>query len=294
MLHCSTKRRTVRPLTRLGTASAYFATPHWELGIAMLKGKSALVTGSTSGIGLAIARALAAEGANVTINGFGDKAAIEQERAGIEKEFGVKASYSAADMSKPAEIAAMIRSAEQAFGALDVLVNNAGIQHVAPIEEFPIEKWDQIIAIGLSAAFHAIRTAVPGMKARKWGRIINTASAHSLVASPFKAAYVSAKHGLAGLTKTVALEVATFGITANCISPGYVWTPLVEKQIPDTMKARGLTAEQVKRDVLLAAQPTKEFVTVDEVAALAVYLCSDAAKSITGANLSIDGGWTAE
>jgi 3-hydroxybutyrate dehydrogenase len=259
----------------------------------MLKGKSALVTGSTSGIGLGIARALAAEGANVTINGFGDKAAIERERAGLEKEFGVKAMYSPADMSKPAEIAAMIHTAEQAFGSLDVLVNNAGIQFVSPIEEFPIDKWDQIIAINLCSAFHTIRAAVPGMKARKWGRIINTASAHSLVASPFKAAYVSAKHGLAGLTKTVALELATFGITANCISPGYVWTPLVEKQIPDTMKARGLTEEQVKRDVLLAAQPTKEFVTVDEVAALAVYLCSDAAKAITGANLSIDGGWTA-
>jgi len=259
----------------------------------MLQGKSALVTGSTSGIGLAIARALAAEGANVTINGFGDKVAIEKERAGIEKEFAVKAMYSPADMSKPAEIAAMVRTAEQAFDTLDILVNNAGIQYVAPIEEFPIEKWDQIIAINLCAAFHTIRAATPGMKARKWGRIINTASAHSLVASPFKAAYVSAKHGLAGLTKTVALEVATLGITANCISPGYVWTPLVEKQIPDTMKARGLTEEQVKRDVLLAAQPTKEFVTVDEVAALAVYLCSDAAKAITGANLSIDGGWTA-
>jgi len=259
----------------------------------MLKGKSALVTGSTSGIGLAIARALAAQGANVTINGFGDKSAIEKERSTIEKDFGVKAIYSAADMSKPAEIADMVRSSEQTFGSLDVLVNNAGIQHVAPIEEFPIEKWDQIIGINLSSAFHTIRAAVPGMKARKWGRIINTASAHSLVASPFKVAYVSAKHGLAGLTKTVALEVATFGITANCISPGYVWTPLVEKQIPDTMKARGMTEDQVKRDVLLAAQPTKEFVTVDEVASLAVYLCSDAAKAITGANLSIDGGWTA-
>ncbi len=259
----------------------------------MLKGKSALVTGSTSGIGLAIARALAAEGANVTINGFGDKAAIENERAGIEKQFGVKAVYSPADMCKPAEIAAMVRGAEEAFGSLDVLVNNAGIQYVAPIEEFPIEKWDEMIAIGLSAAFHAIRTVVPGMKARKWGRIINTGSGHSLVASPFKVAYVSAKHGLAGLTKTVALEVATFGITANCICPGYVWTPLVEKQIPDTMKARGLTAEQVKRDVILAAQATRRFITVDEVAALAVYLCSDAAKSITGADLSIDGGWTA-
>ena len=260
----------------------------------MLKGKTALVTGSTSGIGLAYARALAAEGANVTLNGFGDKAAIEKERAGIEKDFGVKAIYSAADMTKPAEIADMVRTAERTFGSLDILVNNAGIQHVAPIEEFPIEKWDQIIAINLSSSFHTIRTALPGMKSRKWGRIINTASAHSLVASPFKCAYVSAKHGLAGLTKTVALEVATFGITVNCISPGYVWTPLVEKQIPDTMKARHMTEEQVKRDVLLAAQPTKEFVTVDEVAALAVYLCSDAAKAITGANLSIDGGWTAE
>jgi 3-hydroxybutyrate dehydrogenase len=259
----------------------------------MLKGKNALVTGSTSGIGLAIARALAAQGANVTINGFGDKAEIDELRAGIEKEFSVKAMYSAADMTKPAEIAAMVRDAEKAFGSLDVLVNNAGIQYVSPIEEFPVEKWDQIIAINLSSSFHTIRAAVPGMKARKWGRIINTASAHSLVASPFKAAYVSAKHGLAGLTKTVALELATFGVTANCISPGYVWTPLVEKQIPDTMKARGMTEEQVKRDVLLAAQPTKEFVTVEEVAALAIYLCSDAAKAITGANISIDGGWTA-
>jgi 3-hydroxybutyrate dehydrogenase len=259
----------------------------------MLKGKTGLVTGSTSGIGLAIARALAAQGANVTINGFGEAAAIEKERLRIEKEFGGRAFYSPADMTKPAEIVDMVHATEQTFGSLDVLVNNAGIQYVAPVEEFPIEKWDQIIAINLSSAFHAIRTAVPGMKSRKWGRIISTASAHSLVASPFKAAYVSAKHGIAGLTKTVALEVATFGITVNCISPGYVWTPLVEKQIPDTMKARGMTEEQVKRDVLLAAQPTKEFVTVDEVAALAVYLCSDAAKSITGANLSIDGGWTA-
>jgi 3-hydroxybutyrate dehydrogenase len=260
----------------------------------MLKGKTAVVTGSTSGIGLAIARAMAGDGANVVINGFGDKAAIEKERTGIEKEFSVKAFYSPADMTKPAEIAEMIATAEKTFGSVDVLVNNAGIQHVAPIEEFPIEKWDAIIAINLAAAFHAIRAAVPGMKKRKWGRIINTASAHSLVASPFKAAYVTAKHGLTGLTKTVALELATFGVTANCISPGYVWTPLVEKQIPDTMKARNMTAEQVKRDVLLAAQPTKEFVTVDQVASLALYLCSDAAAQITGANLSIDGGWTAE
>jgi 3-hydroxybutyrate dehydrogenase len=260
----------------------------------MLQGKSALVTGSTSGIGLAIARGFAAQGANVTINGFGDKAAIEKERAGIEKDFKVKAIYSPADMSKSAEIADMIRTSEKTFGSLDVLVNNAGIQFVSPIEEFPVEKWDQIIAINLCSAFHTIRAAVPGMKARKWGRIINTASAHSLVASPFKAAYVSAKHGLAGLTKTVALELATFSVTCNCISPGYVWTPLVEKQIPDTAKARGMTEEQVKRDVLLAAQPTKEFVTVEEVADLAVFLCSDSAKAITGANLSIDGGWTAE
>ena len=260
----------------------------------MLQGKSALVTGSTSGIGLAIARALAAQGANITINGFGDKDAIEKERAGIESEFKVKAIYSGADMTKPADIASMVKTTEQTFGALDILVNNAGIQFVSPIEEFPIEKWDQIIAINLSAAFHAIRAAVPGMKSRKWGRIISTASAHSLVASPFKSAYVTAKHGIAGLTKTVALETATFGITCNCISPGYVWTPLVEKQIPDTAKARGITEEQVKRDVILAAQPTKEFITVDEVASLAVYLCSDAARSITGANLSIDGGWTAE
>jgi len=260
----------------------------------MLNGKTALVTGSTSGIGLAMARALAKEGANVVINGFGDKVEIETARQAIEAEFGVKATYSAADMTKPAEIAAMVAGAVKELGAVDILVNNAGIQHVAPIEEFPPEKWDAIIAINLSAAFHAIRAAVPGMKARKWGRIISTASAHSLVASPFKVAYISAKHGLAGLTKTVALELATFGITCNCISPGYVWTPLVERQIPDQMKSRGMSEEQVKRDVLLAAQPTKEFVTVEQVASLAVYLCSDAAKSITGANLSIDGGWTAQ
>src|SRR6266568_3821651 len=260
----------------------------------MLQAKSALVTGSTSGIGLAIARALAAQGANITINGFGDKDAIEKERAAIEKEFKVKAIYSPTDMSKASEIAEMVRTSEQTFGSLDILVNNAGIQFVSPIEEFPVEKWDQIIAINLSSSFHAIRAAVPGMKKRGWGRIINTASAHSLVASPFKSAYVSAKHGIAGLTKTVALELATFGITCNCISPGYVWTPLVAKQIPDTMKARNMTEEQVKHDVLLAAQPTKEFVTVDQVASLALYLTSDAAASITGANLSIDGGWTAE
>jgi len=259
----------------------------------MLKGKVALVTGSTSGIGLSLARTFAQDGANVVINGFGDKDAIEKERSGIEKDFGVKALYSGADMSKGDQIAQMIAEAESKLGSVDVLVNNAGIQFVSPIEEFPVEKWDQIIAINLSAAFHAIRAAVPGMKKRKWGRIISTASAHALVASPFKSAYVSAKHGIAGLTKTVALETATFGITANAICPGYVWTPLVEKQIPDTMAARGLTREQVIKDVLLAAQPTKEFVTVEEIAGLALYLTSDLARSITGAILAIDGGWTA-
>jgi len=260
----------------------------------MLKSKTAVVTGSTSGIGLGIAQALAREGANVLLNGFGGANEIEKIRSAIETECGVTAAYSPADMSKPAEIAAMIRTAEQSFGSVDILVNNAGIQHVAPVEDFPVEKWDQIIAINLSSAFHAARAAVPGMKARKWGRIINTASAHSLVASPFKVAYISAKHGIAGLTKTVALELATSGITCNCISPGYVWTPLVEKQIPDQMKSRNMTEEQVKRDILLAAQPTKQFVTIDQVAALALYLCSDAAAQITGANLSIDGGWTAQ
>jgi 3-hydroxybutyrate dehydrogenase len=255
--------------------------------------RHAVVTGSTSGIGLAIARAVAKEGADVMINGFGDAKAIDAERAGIEKEFGVKAFYNGADMSKGPEVEAMIADAAAKMGTVDILVNNAGIQFVSPIEDFPPEKWDAIIAINLSSAFHTIRAAAPGMKAQKWGRIINTASAHSLVASPFKSAYVSAKHGLAGLTKTVALELATFGVTCNCISPVYVWTPLVENQIPDTMKARQMTREQVINDVILAAQPTKQFVTVDQVASLAVYLCSDAAAQITGANLSIDGGWTA-
>ncbi|MGY4484958.1 3-hydroxybutyrate dehydrogenase [Bradyrhizobium sp. LM3.2] len=260
-----------------------------------LSGKNAVVTGSTSGIGLAYARAFAAAGANVVINGFGSPEDIEKERAKIESDFGVKAVYSPADMTKPAEIAGMIALGEKSFGSVDILVNNAGIQFVSPIEEFPPEKWDQIIAINLSSAFHAIRAAVPGMKKKGWGRIINTASAHlSLVASPFKSAYVSAKHGIAGLTKTVALEVATSKITCNCISPGYVWTPLVEKQIPDTMKARNLTREQVINDVLLDAQPTKEFVTSEQVAALALFLCGDDAAQITGTNLSIDGGWTAE
>ena len=258
-----------------------------------LKGKTALITGSTSGIGLGYAKVLAAEGAAVMINGFGDAAEVERERAALAAASGAGALYSAADMTKPDEIAAMVKECADKLGGPDILINNAGIQHVAPIEEFPIASWDAIIAINLSSAFHTIRAALPGMKARKWGRIINTASAHSLVASPFKSAYVTAKHGLAGLTKTVALEAATFGVTANCISPGYVWTPLVEKQIPDTMQARNMTREQVMNDVLLAGQPTKQFVTVEQVAALALYLCRDEAASITGANLSVDGGWTA-
>ena len=262
--------------------------------MADLKGKTAVVTGSTSGIGLAIARKMAGAGANVVINGFGEAAAIEKERAGIESEFKVKAVYSPADMTKPKEIADMVALGEKTFGSVDVLVNNAGIQFVSPIEEFPIEKWDAIIAINLSSAFHGIRAAVPGMKKRKWGRIINTASAHSLVASPFKAAYVSAKHGIAGLTKTVALELATFKVTCNCISPGYVWTPLVERQIPDTAKARGLSEEQVVRDVLLHAQPSRKFVAAEEIGALALFLCSDAAASMTGTALPVEGGWTAQ
>jgi 3-hydroxybutyrate dehydrogenase len=258
-----------------------------------LKGKTALVTGSTSGIGLAYAKALAAEGANVMINGFGDADAIEAERKALEANGG-KAIYSPADMSKPGEIVAMVEQCASTLGGVDILINNAGVQHVAPIEDFPPERWDTIIAINLNSAFHTIRAAVPGMKAKRWGRIINTASAHSLTASPFKSAYVAAKHGLAGLTKTVALETAAFGITANCISPGYVWTPLVEKQIPDTMKARNMTREQVMNDVLLAGQPTKQFVTVEQVAAMALFLCKDEASSITGSNISIDGGWTAQ
>jgi len=248
-----------------------------------LQGKTALVTGSTSGIGLAIARALAGEGAKLILNGFGDPAEI----AKLQAELG--AGYSDADLTKPEAIEAMMAEA----GTVDILVNNAGTQHVAPVDQFPVDKWNLIIALNLSAAFHTTRLAVPGMRAKGWGRIINTASAHSLVASPNKSAYVAAKHGIAGFTKTVALETATDGITANCISPGYVWTPLVEGQIPDQMASRHMTREQVMNDVLLAAQPTKKFVTVDQVASLALYLCRDEAASITGANLSMDGGWTA-
>jgi len=258
-----------------------------------LKGKTAIVTGSTSGIGLAYAKAFAAEGASVVINGFGDADAIEKERAALAATSGARALYDAADMTKPDQIAAMVERAVAETGSADIIVNNAGIQHVAPIEDFPVDKYDAIIAINLSSAWHMIRAAVPHMKAKKWGRIISTASAHSLVASPNKSAYVMAKHGIAGLTKTVALEVATHGITVNAISPGYVWTPLVENQIPDTMKTRGLTREQVINDVLLDAQPTKQFVQPEQVASLALYLCRDEAASITGANLSIDGGWTA-
>jgi len=259
-----------------------------------LSGKTALITGSTSGIGLAYAKALAGEGANVVINGFGDAAAIEKERLALEAAGGAKALYSGHDLTKVDQIEAMMKEAADAFGGVDILINNAGMQHVAPVEEFPVDKWNLIIALNLNSAFHTTRLALPYMKQKKWGRIIQTASAHSLTASPFKSAYVTAKHGLAGFTKTVALEAATFGITANCISPGYVWTPLVENQIPDTMKARGMTREQVMNDVLLAGQPTKQFVTVEQVAAMALFLCSDAASNITGANMSIDGGWTAQ
>ena len=259
-----------------------------------LKNRTAVVTGSTSGIGLAVARAYAGQGANIVLNGFGKPEDIEAARRGIESEFGVKAIHSPADMTKPEEIAGFIALAEETFGSVDILVNNAGMQFVSPIEDFPPEKWDLILALNLSSAFYTMRAAIPGMKQRGWGRIINTASAHSLVASPFKSAYVAAKHGLVGLSKAAALEVATHGITVNCISPGYVWTPLVESQIPDTMKARGMTEEQVISEVLLKAQPTKEFVTVDQVAALAVFLASDAASQITGANMAMDGGWTAQ
>jgi 3-hydroxybutyrate dehydrogenase len=259
-----------------------------------LSGKTALVTGSTSGIGLGIATELASEGANVVLNGFGDAAEIEKIRAELARAHNVGVIYCNADVTKPAQIADMMTRAESEFGGVDVLVNNAGIQHVAPVEEFPVEKWDAIIAINLSAAFHTVRLATPGMKRKKWGRVINIASAHALVASPFKVAYVAAKHGIAGLTKTIALELAQHGVTVNAICPGYVRTPLVEKQIPDTAKARGITEEAVVRDVLLAAQPTKRFVTIEEVAAITKFLCSDGAASITGALLPVDGGWSAQ
>jgi len=260
----------------------------------MFKGLTALVTGSTSGIGLGIATAFAARGANVVLNGFGGAAEIETLRAGLAAEHGVTVRYDGADLSRQAPIEAMMTKAIAEFGAIDILVNNAGIQFVAPVDEFPVDKWNAIQALNLSASFHAIRLALPAMKARKWGRILNIASAHALVASPYKAAYVAAKHGIAGLTKTVALEVAAQGITMNAICPGYVWTPLVEKQIPDTAKARGLTERQVIEDVLLHAQPTKQFVQVSEVASLAAFLASRDAASITGAIIPIDGGWTAQ
>ena len=248
-----------------------------------LSGRRALVTGSTSGIGLAIARALRAEGAEVVLNGFGEAGEV----AALCEELGAR--HVGADLTSAAGVEQLMAEA----GAVDILVNNAGMQHVAPVEDFPPEKWDAILALNLSAAFHTARLAVPHMKARGWGRIIATASAHSKAASPFKAAYVAAKHGIDGLTKVLALELAEHGVTANCISPGYVWTPLVENQIPDTMAARGLSREQVVNDVLLAKQPTKKFVQPSEVAAMAVFLCRDEAQNINGANLSIDGGWTA-
>ncbi|HLY89016.1 MAG TPA: 3-hydroxybutyrate dehydrogenase [Acetobacteraceae bacterium] len=260
----------------------------------MLKGKSAIVTGSTSGIGLGIARALAAQGCNVMLNGFGAGPQIEKLRAALAAEHQVTVLYSSADMSKPLEVAAMVDQVARRFGSVDVLVNNAGIQHVAPVEEFPVEKWDQILAINLSSAFHAIRIALPGMRARNWGRIINIASAHGLVASPFKSAYVAAKHGLVGLTRTVALETAGKGITCNAVCPGFVLTPLVETQIQDRAREHGISREDAITNVILERQPSREFVKIEEVAALTVFLAGDAAASITGAAYSIDGGWTAQ
>jgi len=260
----------------------------------MLKGKSTVITGSTSGIGLGIARAYAAQGSNIMLNGFGETAEIEKLRAGLAAEYKVSVLYSSADMGRPAEIVAMIDQAKRSFGVIDVLVNNAGIQHVAPVEEFPVEKWDAILAINLSAAFHAIRAVLPEMKKRGWGRIINVASAHGLVASPFKSAYIAAKHGLVGLTKTVALETAGKGVTCNAICPGFVLTPLVETQIQDRQRERGIPREDVIKNLILERQPSKEFVKIEEVAALAVFLGGESAASITGAALPVDGGWVAQ
>ena len=258
-----------------------------------LSGKTALVTGSTSGIGLGLARGFAKAGANVVLNGFGEADAIEALRSELDAKSEGAVSYDGADMTKPDEIETMVQGAVARYGAVDILVNNAGIQIVSLIDEFPIDGWDRIIAINMNSAFHTARAALPGMKAKGWGRIINIASAHGLVASPFKSAYVTAKHGIVGMTKTVALEVAEAGITCNAICPGYVLTPLVERQIPDTAKARGITEDQVKRDVLLAAQWTKKFVTVEQLSGVANFLCSDAAENITGIALPVDGGWTA-
>jgi 3-hydroxybutyrate dehydrogenase len=259
----------------------------------MSNGRAAIVTGSTSGIGLGIARALARTGHDVMLNGFGDAAEIEAIRASLAAGNDVRVAYNGADMSDPKAVRDFVLSAEEEFGHIDILVNNAGIQHVAAIEEFPVEKWDEILAINLSSSFHSISAALPGMKKRGFGRIVQIASAHALVASPFKSAYIAAKHGIAGLTKTVALEVAEQGITVNAVCPAYVKTPLVEKQIPDQARTRGISEESVIRDVILAAQPTRRFVTIEEVAALVLFLCGDLAGSITGAMIPIDGGWTA-
>lgn len=258
-----------------------------------LTGKTAVLTGSTSGIGLGLARGFAQAGANVVLNGLGDSDEIEKIRAELDAKSDGAVVFNGADMTKPDEVEALVSDAIDRFGAVDILVNNAGIQHVSPVEEFPRDKWDMIIDINMNSAFHTARAAVPGMKARGWGRIINIASAHGLVASPFKSAYVTSKHGVVGMTKTIALEVAESGITCNAICPGYVLTPLVEAQIPDTAKARGMTEEQVKRDVLLDAQWTKKFVTVEQLAGVALFLCSDSADNITGVALPVDGGWTA-
>ncbi len=260
----------------------------------MSERKTALVTGSTSGIGLGVAEKIVSLGHNVILNGFGDAEAIEKLRRRFEEQYGVEVHYYGADLSKTAEIEKMMEECMARFGAIDVLVNNAGVQYVAPIEEFPAEKWDLIIALNLGASFHTIRLALPEMKRRGWGRIVNIASAHALVASPFKSAYVAAKHGLAGLTKTVALEAARHGVTVNAVCPGYVWTPLVEKQIPETARARGITEQAVIEDVLLAAQPTKKFVTTAEIADFVAFLASDAAAALTGAIIPVDGGWTAQ